>query len=97
MPLLDPVLKDKLQTIHDIINRSQPPVGNIAEIIKLREAMNGEVKVLHKSLLTRLEKVMEVSESSHPELQRIPGLTNALKLAIQETEGGPGDNPGVGD
>jgi hypothetical protein len=97
MPLLDPVLKGKLQKIHDIIKESRPPVGNIAEIVQLREAMNGEVNVLHKSLLKKLEKVIEVSQSSRPELQRVPGLTDALTIAIQETQGGPGDNPGVGD
>jgi uncharacterized coiled-coil DUF342 family protein len=95
--LLDPVLKGKLQKIHDLIKDSQPPVGNIAEVVKLREAMKGEVNALHKSLLTKLEKVMEVSESSHPELQRVRGLTDALTTAIQEMQGGPGDNPGVGD
>ena len=74
--LLYLVLKGKLQKIHDLIKDSQPPVGNIAEVVELREAMNGEVEALHKSLLTKLEKVMEVSESSHPELQRVRELTS---------------------
>jgi hypothetical protein len=90
-------LKGKLQKVHDLIKDSRPPADNIPEVVELRRAMNEEVNVLHKSLLKRLDKVIEVSQSSHPELQRVPDLTNALTLAFQETEGGPGQNPGVGD
>ena len=97
MPLLDPVLKAKLQKVHDLIKDSRPPADNIPEVVELRRAMNEEVNVLQQSLMKKLERVIEVSQSSRPELQRVPNLTDALTLAHQETKGGPGDNPGVTD